>query len=217
MRCTAEDIARRSNKEDQCSGRFWEGRYKAQVLLDEAAVLACAAYVDLNPIRAAMATSPESSEFTGAKDRIDDLKQRTSTTTPTHTWERSQTRARSGWLSPLEIHERTNPVGPDLSPVARRASVKGFLSMPLAKYLELLDWTGRQLHADKRGVIPSHLLPILDRLGIDSTSWCDLVKNFGKLFKRAAGRLDSLASEAARRGVGYLHAPGAGMFATANE
>ena len=59
--------------------------------------------------------------------------------------------------------------------------------------------------------------PILDRLGIDSTSWCDLVKNFGKLFKRAAGRLDSLATEAARRGVGYLHAPGAGMFATANE
>ena len=89
--------------------------------------------------------------------------------------------------------------------------------MPLWKYLELLDWTGRQLHANKRGVIPSHLLPILDRLGIDSTSWCDLVKNFGKLFKRAAGRLDSPATEAARRGVAYLHAPGAGMFAPARE
>ena len=217
MRCTAENIARRSNQEDRCSGRFWEGRYKAQVLLDEAAVLACAAYVDLNPIRAAMASSPESSEFTGAKDRIDDLKQRTSTSAPTHAWERSQTHAKSGWLSPLEIHERTNPAGPDLSPVARRASLKGFLTMPLAQYLELLDWTGRQLHANKRGVIPSQLLPILDRLGIDSTSWCDLVKNFGKLFKRAAGRLDSLATEAARRGVCYLHAPGAGMFATAHE
>jgi hypothetical protein len=66
-------------------------------------------------------------------------------------------------------------------------------------------------------VIPSQLLPILDRLGIDSTSWCDLVKNFGKLFKRAAGRLGSLANEASRRGVCYLHAPGAGLFASANQ
>ena len=55
MRCTAENIARRANKEDECTGRFWEGRYKAQVILDEASLLACAAYVDLNPVRAAMA------------------------------------------------------------------------------------------------------------------------------------------------------------------
>ena len=217
MRCTAENVARRSNKEDQCSGRFWEGRYKAQVLLDEAAVLACAAYVDLNPIRAAMAASPETSEFTGAKDRLDDLKQRAAKSAPTHDWERSRRRDKSGWLSPLEINERTDPVGPDSSPLARRASLKGFLSMSLAQYLELLDWTGRQLRSTKRGVIPSHLAPILDRLGIDPSSWCDLVKKFGKLFKRAAGKLDSLSAEAARRGLGYMHAPGTVMFATAKE
>jgi len=216
MRCTSENIARRSNKEDRCSGRFWEGRYKAQILLDEAAVLACAAYVDLNPIRAAMAATPETSEYTGAKDRLDDLKQRGTKSARTHDWERSGRRGKSGWLSPLEINERKDPVGPDVSPLPRRASLKGFLSMSLAQYLELLDWTGRQLRSKKRGVIPSHLAPILDRLGIETSSWCDLVKKFGKLFKRAAGKQDSLSAEATRRGLGYMHAPGTAIFSLAN-
>ncbi|TWT66664.1 hypothetical protein [Allorhodopirellula solitaria] len=69
-RCLAENIVRRSNAEDSVTGHFWEGRFRAQVLLYEASLLACAAYVDLNPIRAAMAETPESSKYTGAKDRI---------------------------------------------------------------------------------------------------------------------------------------------------
>ena len=66
MRCTAENIARQSNREENVTGHFWEGRYRAQRLLDEASVLACAAYVDLNPIRAALAVYFVSSQFTGA-------------------------------------------------------------------------------------------------------------------------------------------------------
>ncbi|MDV6033735.1 MAG: hypothetical protein F9B45_27305 [Phycisphaera sp. RhM] len=235
MRCTAENIARRANAEDECTGRFWEGRYKAQVLLDEASLLACAAYVDLNPIRAALAETPEKSQFTGAKARIDDLvEQETVEPGPkagglrdreskaasragdqpkygrrrTHDWERSRRRKRSGWMSPVEIDEQNDSAGPDVESSGRRASKKGFLSVSLARYLELLDWTGRQVHKQKAGQIPEHLAPILSRIGLDSHGWCELVKKFGKIFKRAAGTADNLASEATRRGQGWLCAPG---------
>jgi hypothetical protein len=70
MRCLCEPIVRRANKDDNCSGRFGVSRFKSQKLLDEAAVLACSVYVDLNPIRAGLAKTPESSHHTPAHERI---------------------------------------------------------------------------------------------------------------------------------------------------
>ncbi|XZE20831.1 hypothetical protein SH449x_000719 [Pirellulaceae bacterium SH449] len=66
-------MLREPTRADGEVGKFWQARYKAVRILDETALLACAAYVDLNPIRAAIAETLEQSDYTSIQRRIEDL------------------------------------------------------------------------------------------------------------------------------------------------
>ena len=212
MRCLCEKIARRANKEDQCSGRFWEGRFKCQALLDESAVLACSVYVDLNPVRAGVCDTPEQSRFTSAYERIHARQARRRRGKSAAARRGGKGRTKRGkrfdpqgdaWLCPISADagsQATDSKKKGANTPPRRASWHGFLSMKLDDYLRLLDWTGRQVRGDKRGAIPKDLAPILERLSVDGEMWVASVKNFGRWFHRAAGRVEHLMQAASTAG-----------------
>lgn len=181
MRMTAEPVARRANREDEVTGRFWEGRYKCIKLCDEAALLACLVYVDLNPIRAGVALTPETSDYTSLQRRIEAL---------------LGTSPSDACLAPLEMDE-SRP-GPLPAQSDGRASDKGCLPVTVTAYLKLVDWTGRQIVRGKRGSIPPELAPIFDRLGIAQGDWLPVVSNFGRYFHRVAGAARAVGRERPR-------------------
>lgn len=183
--------------------------------------MACSAYVDLNPVRAGVAATPEESQYTSAYERIAaeqaergveskaarrvGLLSRTRCKAALKA-QRERDKARSdGWLAPVPLDERASAYrGAMPSANGQRASDKGFLAMSLEAYLQLLDWTGRQMRRDhKRGRIPDSVAPILQRLGISGNTWCDMVKRYCTIFQRVAGTPDSLSREAASRNEGW--------------
>jgi len=117
--------------------------------------------------------------------------------------QRAGTKQWGSWLSPIELardHASERKKAP-----RGRASNRGCLAMSQRDYLKLLAWSARQLRHGRRGRIPPGLPPILTRLGVTEAGWLALVKDFGRLFHRAAGSLASLAREAARRDQAWLH------------
>ncbi|MFT6347703.1 MAG: REP element-mobilizing transposase RayT [Psychromonas sp.] len=182
MRSINEFIARKANKEDNCAGRFWEGRFKSQALLDENALITCMAYVDLNPIRAKMASSIERSEYTSAHERIHGNASPKITTAPEN--------------KPIKL--LYGFVGDKAQDTSQG------IPFSLIDYLELLDWTSRVLRDDKRGAILGTQPQLLDVLGIDDQTWCELASSFGKNYQGAVGSLEELASYAEHTGKCWI-------------
>ncbi|WP_345326932.1 hypothetical protein, partial [Novipirellula rosea] len=195
MRLLCQRVAMRANQEDEESGHFFQDRFHATRIVDEASLLACAAYVDLNPIRAAMAETLEQSDHTSVQRRIESITTDRDDGIPV-------TNLRDSFLAPISIDERSGEIGPCVSRSGKRCSDKGFLPMSLEDYLETLDWTARQIAPGKCGRTPAEVPPVLKRLGLDSKTWCELVSDFGRLFCTVAGRpecVDPLRSHCTHR------------------
>jgi len=177
MRCLNEFIARKANKEDECTGRFWEGRFKSQALLDEKALLTCMAYVDLNPIREKMSDSVEESEYTSVFERIHDK---------SHHAEKYHS-----------VHK------PLVKFIGAEHQLRG-VAFTLIDYLELVDWTGRMIRDDKRGAISAEMPALLTVLGLNSETWCMLANDFGKTYHGAVGSLKELELFAEHTGKHWI-------------
>ena len=212
MRLACQPIARRANLEDNVDGRFFAKRFDCDKLETWSDVLACSIYVDLNPVHAGIAETPETSLFTSAFDRIHARWQSTQDDMGTSVALPSQVDQADDWLAPIFLDERAEAyVGaatacaeddgkqrsPFCNPIrAPRISNKGFLPMTRDQYLSLLDILGRVIRRGKRGFIPPDLSPILERLRIPP-GWLESLFDY---FQR--GRGPRSASSPAASGSG---------------
>ena len=185
-----EYIARAANREDGVKGRFWESRFKCQALLDEAAIAACMVYVDLNPIRAGAAGTPEGSDFTSIQERIRAWREEMATAVPVETNTESKMNLHS--LHEDTMADNMGHTGEWLCPISGGQGRRGILSMTGAEYLDLVDKSGRMIRMDKRGAIESDLRPILLRIGARPQAWAETISGFGERFSLVAGLLSSV-------------------------
>lgn len=175
MKNLNEPIARKANAEDGCTGHFWESRFKSQALLTEEALLSCMAYVDLNPVRAAMANTPEESDFTSIQERLK----------PQFNLEsalKEQALCSDHFLDTIKPLLRFDD--------NTTSQEQHGIPFSLSDYLQLVDWTGRAIRDNKRGHIPNNLPPVLLRLNIAPKDWLINSQQFEKIihrrFKKAA-------------------------------
>jgi hypothetical protein len=218
MRAFKEPLARRANAEDQCSGRFWEGRYASVPLLDQAAVIACMAYVDLNPVRARMAPTPEASRFTSVRTRVG-ARQRHRVV------RRVQTRVAAGESTPEQAVVSLKRAGIAEESVAGAvaSAESGMMVASLARcqrahdgaslcsfelsvddYLTLVDLTGKILRPDKRGAIDPRLPAILSRLEVKLEAWITTMTGWRQMHGRAVGHRAVRDVAAAQHGLRWI-------------
>ena len=188
MKCLNEPIARQANREDCCTGHFWEARFHSQPLCSEQALITAMAYVDLNPIRANIAKTPEQSDFTSLKARLE-----------TNDGQEELRMAVSRLLKCDALHHFNVPIRP----------LKGFFisgkengtsdatdnALPICEheYLSLVDTTGRIVVTGKPGHIDPALDPIFTRLNLSKDQWIQASTHFRQHYRNGQLRLTKAA------------------------
>lgn len=187
MKCLNEPIARKANAEDKCTGHFWEARFYSQPLRSERALLTAMAYVDLNPIRAKIAKTPEQSEYTSIRARIQGDYQR-----------KTLAEAVARMLKRGELNHFDSPIR-SLMPFSEDAAQfvddrpTAALTMQAHEYFKLVDATGRIVARGKLGRIDPALAPILERLGLTEKLWLHASTNFRQNYRSGDLRLKQTA------------------------
>ena len=199
MKLIKEKLARQANREDHCTGHFWEGRFRSIPLLDPAAVIAGMVYVDLNPIRAGAAATPEESDHTSVQERI-------LLAGPAERPENGRAGNR-----PLAAQIRDDVLRKKAAKTLKPwvAAIKecapgaaGECPLTLAEYLQLVDTSARQVRKGKRGAMDRHAKDILERLGLDAEKWTEAMGRGGKFRGRAVGSSEARVQHLAEHGSG---------------
>ena len=196
MKSLKEPLSRMVNREERCTGAFFEGRFKSIAILDEEALLSVAAYIDLNPVAAGIAKTPEESEHTSVKSRVDSVRAQGRAEALRAAKEGSVAASKAAkkleskcWLIPIEDRRRQGE--------EREGMLKGFT---LGNYLLLVEHTGRLFRRGKAS-ISSEVAEILDRIGSSAEAWEARMQQLrsGRLLGRFIASSREKLREAARK------------------
>jgi len=197
MKCLKEPLSRLANREEKTRGAFFEGRFKSVAILDEEALLATCAYIDLNPVAAGIAEVPEASEHTSIKERVEHVKAQGRTEDLKAAREGSIAGSaasigleESHWLCPIEDRRRLDS--------AREGMLEGF---SLGNYLLLVDYTGR-LFREGKVAISREVGEIFERLATTAEIWQARLQKLSH--GRLLGRFFSASRERLRQVAGCL-------------
>ncbi len=177
-------------------------------------------YVDLNPIRAGLADTPEDSDFTSIQERIRAWKEEAMMAAAVQDEKGEAIPFRlQGVQSPEPVvvtPRSTDKALMFLCPIHSDSEHRGILDLTLDQYIDLVDRSGRMIRVNKRGAIDPDLAPILMRIGARTEEWTDTVSRFGAKFQVAAGLIANLRRFADRMGRRWIKGIGTARVAFAS-